>query len=232
VGFERLDNDLRPLYCEHAFHISFPPAYLPGEARPLWQRTHPTWHLEGSATSPLPFGGVGKGACGVCGNGLHHLLTLDPVPDGLPVTGLSRLSLSVCLSCYGWERPAVFYQHGQDGEPQNIGYEGPRIQPEFPTEALAQTDVWLVESDRRWRWQDWAQSSGCENLNRIGGHPCWIQDAEYPKCPHCGQTMGFLMQLEAGIPTVDGDEWLEGEGICYGFWCDSCRISAFLWQCT
>jgi hypothetical protein len=45
--------------------------------------------------------------------------------------------------------------------------------------------------------------------------------------------MGYLLQLDSDLPTADGGEWLWGSGgIAYGFWCDPCGVSSFLWQCT
>jgi hypothetical protein len=102
-----------------------------------------------------------------------------------------------------------------------------------PAGPLGEAEVRPVETPRRWRWQDWALSNGRENLNRVGGEPCWVQSAEYFDCPTCGSLMSFLMQLDSDLPTEDGGEWLWGSGgIGYGFWCDRCKVSAFLWQCT
>lgn len=45
--------------------------------------------------------------------------------------------------------------------------------------------------------------------------------------------MTFLLQLDSDLPTEDGGEWLWGSGgIGYLFWCDSCKVSGLLWQCT
>ena len=97
----------------------------------------------------------------------------------------------------------------------------PPVKPEFPFCPLKEAEAYLTETPRRWRWQDWALSNSRENLNRIGGEPCWIQDAEYPQCPSCQRVMAYLMQLDSGLPTDDEGEWLWGTGgIGYGFWCD------------
>ena len=93
--------------------------------------------------------------------------------------------------------------------------------------------VGLAETPRRWFWQDWGCSNSRENLNRIGGEPCWVQDAEYPRCPTCDSVMTFLFELDSDLPMANGGEWLWGSGgITYGFWCDPCGVSGFLWQCT
>ncbi|SUA50259.1 Uncharacterised protein [Paenibacillus thiaminolyticus] len=90
-----------------------------------------------------------------------------------------------------------------------------------------------VPAPARWRTQDWALSNGRENLCRIGGMPSWIQDAQYPSCPECRETMAFIAQLDSDLPLADGGEWMWGSGgIGYLFWCDCCKVSGHLWQCT
>lgn len=90
-----------------------------------------------------------------------------------------------------------------------------------------------AQMPRRWFWQAWGCSNSRENLNRVGGEPSWIQDAEYPSCPSCDKLMPYLFQLDSDLPTAGGGEWLWGSGgIAYGFWCDGCRISGVIWQCT
>jgi hypothetical protein len=241
VGYEMRDGRAQPLYPETVFHLAFSAGFLP--PRPDFQESHPTWRLQGTGPS-LRFGGCYCGAkCSVCGESLHHLLTLAPMPEAIGVTGMSRLALSTCLSCLGWEATPLYYEHGADGTPRPLEVqfiEEPHV-PEFPSPPLQETTVRLAVTPARWRWQDWGLSSGRENLHRVGGHPCWIQDAEYPTCPRCMQTMSFLLQLDSQLPLQSGQggldeeelvvEWGSG-GIVYGFWCDSCKVSGFLWQCT
>jgi len=161
------------------------------------------------------------------------LLVFDPIPSGLGITRLKRLDLATCLSCLGWERQPLFYQHDNNGSPQNVGYDGPPVKPQFPVGPLREAEIGLAQTPRRWFWQAWGCSNSRENLNRIGGEPCWIQDAEYPNCPSCNKMMPYLFQLDSDLPTGGGGEWLWGSGgTVYGFWCDGCRISGLLWQCT
>ena len=47
-------------------------------------------------------------------------------------------------------------------------------------------------------------SNSRENLNCLGGEPTWVEDAEYPECPACGDLMAHLMQLDSDLPTADG----------------------------
>lgn len=144
---------------------------------------------------------------------------------------VQTIPLEVCLSCLGWEESVLHYSHAADGRP--VSLDGGAVTPEFPGETFRETTALLVPTPSRWRWQDWGMSNGRENLNRLGGHPTWVQSAEYPDCAGCGQPMYFLLQLDSHLPTSDGGEWLWGSGgICYAFSCRSCRHTAFLWQCT
>jgi hypothetical protein len=65
-----------------------------------------------------------------------------------------------------------------------------------------------------------------EGMSQIGGHPAWIQDAEYPPCPTCGDLMLFIAQLQ----TKDLEEFSEGTTYC--FLCPDCRITAVNYQQT
>jgi hypothetical protein len=233
VGYHQNGRSLRRICPEALYHIEFSDTYFEGQSRPPWlARVHPTWVLS-EPKQPVLFGDVSSNHCSLCGQLLHRLLILDPIPTGLGITRPKRLEFATCLSCLGWERQPLFYHHDRSGRPTNIGYVGPAVTPQFPAGPLKETECRLVETPRRWYWQDWALSNRRENLNRIGGEPCWIQDAEYPRCPSCDQVMHYLMQLDSGLPVDQEREWLWGSGgIVYGFWCDPCKVSGFFWQCT
>ncbi len=62
-------------------------------------------------------------------------------------------------------------------------------------------------------------------FSQLGGHPTWIQDADYSCCLECGQTMMFLAQVDHGdIETA--------EGIYYAFVCQACQTTATTYQQT
>ncbi|HEX8464230.1 MAG TPA: hypothetical protein VF627_06380, partial [Abditibacterium sp.] len=200
---------------------------------------HPTWHLSNGVPTQRFGGAFPQAKCHLCGGALHHLLTLAPLPENVGVSGLPSLALATCFSCLGWEESPLYFQHDKQGVPQPLPEAGKLRVPEFSSLPLEETLVQLTPTPARWHWQDWGLSNSRENLHRLGGHPCWIQNADYPKCRGCGQTMPFLLQLDSELPlqTAAGTqvedlmEWGSG-GILYGFWCDACMISAFLWQCT
>ncbi len=63
-----------------------------------------------------------------------------------------------------------------------------------------------------------------DDATAIGGVPMWFQDAEYPRCPTCGDWMTFLAQHDNSA--------VQHEGIFYAFFCPSCKISAVNYQQT
>ena len=233
VGFQLANEALQSLCPNALYHLQFPASFLADPSRPPWlRRVHPTWQLS-PIQQTIGLGGRSQNSCAVCGEGLHRLLVFASIPAGVEITKLSRIEFATCLSCLGWERQPLFYQHDQEGTPVNIACDGAMVTPQFPSCPLQVMDVQLAATPRRWFWQDWALSNSRENLNRIGGEPCWVQDAEYPDCPACQQKMAFLFQLDSDLLTETGGEWLWGSGgIGYGFWCDHCKVSGFLWQCT
>jgi hypothetical protein len=230
VGFDRKNRKLRRTCSDTLYHLQFSDSFFGAQDRPAWlARTHPTWKLPPS-TGLLSFGGTTAGKCSCCGGQLHRLLLLEPVPQGIGVTGLKHVDLATCLSCLGWEQETLFYRHRKNGTPMSVVYEGPRNEPQFPVGPLKSGKVRLAATPQRWHWQNWGDG---QNLNRIGGEPSWVQDADYPNCPSCKGTMSYLLQLDSNLPAAGGHEWLWGSGgMAYGFWCDACTISAFLWQCT
>ncbi len=238
VGLQQVDTGFAPLCSPALYHVIFPEDYFGEDAGPAWLvEQHPTWRLPASDQKPsdqtAEFGGSTSSSCRRCRGTLHRLLKLTSIPAGIHVSGLSELDLVVCLSCLGWEEQPLFYQHYETRPVTHEFASGETGEPQFPAGPLKQSTVTLAATPDRWYWQDWALSNSRENLNRVGGEPCWIQDAEYPQCPSCENTMHFLMQLDSDLPTADAGEWLWGSGgIGYVFWCDTCKVSGHLWQCT
>jgi hypothetical protein len=239
VGFVRRDNALRQLYGDDVWHFVFPATYWkePHGAAVHWFKKHPTWnYTDAQQSAQLKFGGLGKHTCAACGGQGHHLFTLPSIPAKLQISGLQQVRFESCLSCLGWEVPRMFYHHESDGAISPVGYEGQRIVPQHPSEPFIEVEIQLAPTPRRWQWQDWGVTNSRQNLHRLGGYPCWIQSAEYLKCPLCQTTMNFLFQLDSGLLTGseskrEAFEWGSG-GICYGHWCDQCKVSGYTWQCT
>ncbi|HEX8907428.1 MAG TPA: hypothetical protein VF771_21425 [Longimicrobiaceae bacterium] len=230
VGFEpAAGGGWRRLYPEAGSHVRFPDGRPQPPGDPVIHVHHPTWHLDTSGAVSARWGGEGAGACAVCEQPRAHLLTLSPVPAGLGVTGMHTLVLETCLHCV-FTSSELEYAHDADGRPAPHRYQMERQEAES-TPILHPANVHLVPTPPRWRWQDWGAANGRENLTRLGGHPAWVQGAAYPQCPDCGATMAFLLQLQEDLAGLDGGRAWD-EGMIYGFWCDACRVSAFIAQVT
>ena len=68
---------------------------------------------------------------------------------------------------------------------------------------------------------EWAMEP---SISQVGGHPGWVQDADYPVCPGCSATMKAIGQL-------DGEMIQEnGEGVYYMFACEPCQMTAVSYQ--
>lgn len=233
IGLEYSEDGYERLCNQNLYHIVFPASFFAADATPEWLvEKHPTWRLQSNA--PIAqFGGNSNSECKRCKGKLHRLIGFEPIPDEIVISGLSGLELAVCLSCLGWEEERMFFKHDDAGQPEHSFCDGEVSDPQYPVGPLKEATVTLAQTPRRWYWQDWGLSNSRENLHRIGGEPCWVQDADYLSCPSCERTMDFLMQLDSDLPTADGDEWLWGSGgIGYVFWCDACKVSGYLWQCT
>ncbi|SMB96910.1 hypothetical protein SAMN00790413_06204 [Deinococcus hopiensis KR-140] len=230
VGFTLVDQVFEAHYQDGSWHLTFAPEDF--IFRSYQDPHHPTWALP-SEPEDHAFGGeLSDRTCGMCANPLHRLLSLDPVPADLHVS-ITRLTLATCLSCLGWDGGVLFYQHDANGLPTSLNVQDPPEESEFPAGPLRAARVRLATTPPRWRWQEWGMSNGRENLHRLGGYPSWVQSADYPECPHCAQTMTFVLQLDSNLLTAEGEHWFWGSGgMAYAFWCSGCQISGMHWQCT
>lgn len=232
VGFEQDGDMFRQLYPDRVLHLAFPldqrdqlPAAVRQAVSMLQPLIHPTWAPLERGTGRYRVGGRGTTSCARCGIALDHLLTLSPVPRGMGVGDLAQLELATCLSCLA-EEGALSYRHDEHGRPRDLPHPNPPASSigRMDVSPLPETTVALADMGARRRWQAVGASNGRENLNRLGGHPSWVQYAAYHPCPVCNRTMRFLLQL-------DVDE-LNPDGLGYVLWCDDCKVSRVLTQQT
>nr|WP_315046966.1 hypothetical protein [uncultured Campylobacter sp.] len=218
-------------YCsQRVYYIIFPRGYFGAPYAAHLAKHHPTWRFEGGEAG-YKLGGVLDEANGDAQNPLFHLIALDPLPRDLPVRSLPRLILAAHVREIN-EGEVVFYEHDAQGMPRRIGE---RTQVEYvQDEPIKECEVALAPTPARWAAQDWGMSNSRQNLARIGGEPSWIQGAQVPRCPICGEKMEFLMQLDSELPSCEqGGEVMFGSGgILYVFWCERTRTSGFFMQCT
>ncbi|HEX2419255.1 MAG TPA: hypothetical protein VHJ83_14235 [Micromonosporaceae bacterium] len=168
-------------------------------------------------------GGPAAANCPQCGNGLWSVLNIDTadprVDAALAHTGWrGRLRVITCYrcACYG----TVFCEVAPDGAVRWSPHTKP---PEYVDDGdWAMPSGWLTAGPARSTpYQSDAWAAGGSTL---GGHPDWVQGADYPLCPSCGVPMAFLALLHGG----DFDEW--GEGAHYVFLDARCRLAAVNYQ--
>jgi hypothetical protein len=222
---------LTELYSGPPWHLGFPPAILDQwAARAPWRVRHPTWPAATQAGISAITSGFIDFPCPRCRNPLHRLLSLPTIPPGAPVASRQRLEFVWCAGCSPYTR-ATYIRHDHDGTPAGVTLDFVSTPPESSSSTeleswlIPQTDVTLVALRRRWSRQDWALSNDRQNLHRVGGEPTWIQSPGYPACPGCATTMSSVGQIAVA------DLW-NGEGICYLHWCDTCALSAIVYQQT
>jgi hypothetical protein len=183
---------------------------------------------KGPSDSPRRFQAItpSEGACPWCQQRLINLVTV--APRELGVAGESDdgglLTVTTCEVCSAFG--TVFGEYDSAG----IG----RWSPANSRPAN------LPKSFANWAWlpPDSLQLAGPRppffaasqflptSFSRLGGHPTWIQDADYPRCPECSDSMMFIAQ-------VDQEDFDEGsEGIYYAFACRKCRKTAATYQQT
>lgn len=218
-------------YCgQRVYHIIFPRDYFGAPYAAHLAKHHPTWRFEGGEAG-YKLGGVLGEPDGDAQNPLFHLIALDPLPRDLPVRSLPRLILAAHVREIN-EGEIVFYEHDAQGMPRRIGE---RTQVEYvQDEPIKECEVVLAPTPARWAAQDWGMSNSRQNLARIGGEPSWIQGAQVPRCPICGEKMEFLMQLDSELPSCEqgGEVYFGSGGILYVFWCERTRVSGLFMQCT
>lgn len=146
----------------------------------------------------------------------------DPLLEFLTLEG-DRLKIAACLhcNCYG----TVFMKVNADGSFSWSEYN--QVFDFLPEPVQDDEFTWktmILSNEQRGPYEaaEWTLEAPA---SQIGGHPSWIQDAEYPSCPCCSETMMFIGQ-------VDMEQAADSEGIYYAFLCGTCMISAVNYQQT
>lgn len=179
---------------------------------------------------PLVVAALQEERCGWCNRPLMALFDIDLRDPRMAFLGLQgeRLRIPICLNCsfphsqdehvfmdVNWfggacwsplngERPADLCIYTED----DISYIKPFPPPPFVLGAVRRTPY---------------ESAGAH----LGGCPDWVQDADYPHCPVCQQTMVFLGQHD-----LDNVDIFGLEGYLYAFLCIICQKSTIVQQQT
>jgi hypothetical protein len=157
--------------------------------------------------------------CPSCGTELRNLLELDGASAPSLLPGSGRLAIPFCELCCPISGRLG---SGSTWTPNEMkadrdGYE--TLGERLPLRRLA------MAQKSRSPWHA-AHPFLPTTFSQVGGHPTWIQDADYPQCTECQQTMTFVGQ-------VAPDELADfQEGMHYAFLCAPCRTTATRYQQT
>jgi hypothetical protein len=167
-----------------------------------------------TATVPVIVGGARDDRCVRCAQPLTTLFDLDLADARLGFLGLrgARVRLSSCTTCWSpsfsrfdGEGNAHSVDDGEEGEGQDFF----PLRPTGMALAAARTCV----EPRLGAGVGW-----------MGGHPDWIDDADYPVCLSCDRSMTFVAQVNLDA--------LDGAGTWYAFVCAECAMAATFGRCT
>jgi hypothetical protein len=171
-----------------------------------------------------------QGTCRWCQRALVTLFDLNLRDGRLHFLGVQgeRLRLSMCLNCSLHTR--VYTDFDLAGRTAWSGI-NPNQPPDNGLSYYDDQDVLSLPRERLVfgppRRTPYETSSRYwePGLSQLGGMPEWVQDAEYPRCPVCQQTMLFIGQVE---PL----DLLWEEGMIYAFACFPCGKATTGYQQT
>jgi hypothetical protein len=183
--------------------------------------------------------------CGWCDRPLVTLLDLDLTDSRLvfltaeltePAPSDARLRIAQCQWCSNYTTAYTDIDlHGgftwsEDNNPEPSILENVGIGQDEWTEELATkyARIMVLGEPRATPFDALAANmlGGDGNeASQVGGHPTWIQDAEYPTCPRCEQSMRIVGQI--GWQDVLQES---AEGITYAFLCLPCGKAATTYQ--
>lgn len=165
--------------------------------------------------------------CGWCGRDLSTLFDLDLRNRRLSFLGLSGTQLRIARCDFCSPYATVFTDVDFEGHvcwsasngPKPVDFDSNWAEYPFIGRQL------VLGPRRRTPAETVGAYQGAHN-SELGGHPDWIQDAEYPLCPECQRRMTFLGQIETA------DIIKHAEGITYAFLCAECDKAATSYQQT
>ena len=164
--------------------------------------------------------------CPCCGSRLTALLDFAPAACGLVDTPAlpERLQIITCEACS--DSPGSIYGRLDElgaghWHTKNADIEAPDAGSELPTPLTVNS---LVLGAQRSAFHATSESHPT-SFSQLGGHPTWVHDNAYPRCPDCDETMLFIAQVQRSEIQDDAD------GFFYGFLCAGCRTTATVQHC-
>ncbi|WP_433750894.1 DUF1963 domain-containing protein [Paenibacillus amylolyticus] len=167
--------------------------------------------------------------CRWCGGALTILINLDVKHPALKDVSwhAQRLRIQTCVICSSYG--VVYMELDAAGEPlwsshnvMPVGAEEIDLDDYGKLAPDAGRQFRIADASRHgFHASEWAMEP---SLSQVGGHPGWVQDADYPRCPRCSARMKAVAQLDWG----EVEEY--GEGMYYMFICEPCQMTAVSYQ--
>ncbi|OPA72929.1 DUF1963 domain-containing protein [Paenibacillus selenitireducens] len=179
-----------------------------------------------TAASNARFLKISASNCPWCDGKLTILLDADTSHPSLAYLGLplERLQVETCERCGCFS--TIYVELDRQGVPVWSRFnQKPAYLPSFDSEdSSGMTGPRLTLSSEPHSPYYAAIWTLSQQDSQIGGHPSWVQDADYPFCPCCAKRMRFIGQVD----WADFDNL--GEGIFYMFVCAEDKVTATLYQ--
>lgn len=224
MGLEWRGNDILYLHTDTPYHLTFPYRYLHADMdSESFYKTRPLPYPNNFGGSLQASNAAGKRSK------VQHFITLDPIPDFLPITGLSRLHIACDMDLALLTEGSTYQKHKADGsisilDDERKDYPAEHSQFEQRIPFVKSTQIVLSDQGKAFTYQRYGRG---ENYYRLGGPPIFIAQPFYPACKECAKTMVFILQLDSTLPKSDEKPLEWGiDGMAYFYWCDRCKISA------
>ncbi|WP_028545516.1 hypothetical protein [Paenibacillus taiwanensis] len=184
-------------------------------------------HHDAADTAAAHFLNTGASNCPWCEGKLTIFMDVDTAHPSLAYLGLSmeRLQVETCERCGGFG--TIYMELDDQGTPVWSRFNHkPDYLPVWDDEGngVVETKAKLTLASKPQSPYYAAVWTLTQQDSQIGGHPSWVQDADYPVCPCCDNYMRFIGQVD----WADFDPY--GEGIFYMFICTEDRLTATLYQ--
>jgi hypothetical protein len=161
--------------------------------------------------------------CPWCGSPLWTVLDVDTADERVAAAlahaaWSGRLSVVACYFCACYA--PLYCAIDADG---HATWARGNQRPEYLGNADPEEPDTVALSIGAQRLSPYLASAWSSGGSTLGGHPDWIQDAEYPTCLSCGQAMSY-------VGLLGGADLSDGEGAYYLFVHTPCRVGAVSYQ--
>ena len=164
--------------------------------------------------------------CGWCGRDLRVLFALDLGDPRLAFLGCSGMSLRIARCDFCSPYATVYTDVDFKGNATWSASTGPQPAASGSWAEYPLVGRQLVLGSRRRTPAEMVGAYWSAHDSSLGGHPDWIDDAQYPECPECRRRMRFVGQVET-CDVIDN-----AEGITYAFLCAEHGKAATTYQQT